>query len=348
MSTKKIGILTGGGDCPGLNAAIRAVVRKGIKFYNYEMFGIKNGWAGLINGDISPLTMDSISGILHKGGTILGTSRTNPYKKENGIENIKKTIKKFGLDVIVAIGGEDTIGAAAKLFVEGINVVGIPKTIDNDLFGTEYTFGFDTAVSIITEAIDRLHTTAESHHRIMVLEVMGRHAGWLATYGGIAGGADLILIPEEPFDLEKVCQHLKNRHNKGKHFSVVVVSEGAKEINIGKLSTTAKQKDDFGHERLGGIGDILSKEIEKNTGFETRVTVLGHTQRGGSPTAFDRILATRFGLAAIDLVHENKFGFMVGLQNNKIVPVPLKEVLGKLKTVPPEFYDLAKVFFEYD
>ncbi|MEW6088285.1 MAG: ATP-dependent 6-phosphofructokinase [bacterium] len=348
MSIKKVGILTGGGDCPGLNAAIRAVVRKGIKFYNYEMFGIKNGWAGLINGDISPLTMDDISGILHRGGTILGTSRTNPYKKENGIENIKKNIKKFELDVIIPIGGEDTIGAAAKLFVEGINVVGIPKTIDNDLFGTEYTFGFDTAVSIIMEAIDRLHTTAESHHRIMVLEVMGRHAGWLATYGGIAGGADLILIPEEPFDLEKVCLHLKNRHNKGKHFSVVVVAEGAKEITFGKLSTTGKQKDDFGHERLGGIGDILSKEIEKRTGFETRVTVLGHTQRGGSPTSFDRILATRFGLSAIDLVHENKFGFMVGLQNNKIVPVPLKDVLGKLKTVPPEFYDLAKVFFEYD
>ena len=348
MSTKKIGILTGGGDCPGLNAAIRAVVRKGIKFYNYEMFGIKNGWAGLINGDISPLELDDISGILHKGGTILGTSRTNPFKKENGVENIKKTIKKFELDVIVAIGGEDTIGAGAKLFIEGINVVGIPKTIDNDLFGTEYTFGFDTAVSIITEAIDRLHTTAESHHRVMVLEVMGRHAGWLATYGGLAGGADLILIPEEPFDMKNVCQHLKNRHKTGKHFSVVVVSEGAKEINKGKLSTIAKRKDDFGHERLGGIGEILCNEIEKDTGFEARVTVLGHTQRGGTPTGYDRILATRFGLGAIDLIHNNKFGFMVGLQSNKIVPVPLKEVLGKLKTVPPEIYDIAKVFFEYD
>lgn len=349
MSTKKIGILTGGGDCPGLNAAIRAVVRKGIKSYDYEMFGIKNGWAGLINGEISPLTMDDISGIIHKGGTILGTSRTNPYKKENGVEDIKKTVKNFGLDATIPIGGEDTIGVAAKLSADNvINVVGIPKTIDNDLYGTEYTFGFDTAVSIITEAIDRLHTTAESHHRVMVLEVMGRHAGWLATYGGIAGGADLILIPEEPFDLEKVCLHLKNRHDKGKHFSIVVVAEGAKEITAGELSTTTKQKDDFGHERLGGIGDILSKEIEKKTGFETRVTVLGHTQRGGTPTAFDRILATRFGLAAIDLVHQNKFGFMVGLQNNKIVPVPLKEVIGKLKTVSPEFYDLAKVFFEYD
>ncbi|MBI4650104.1 6-phosphofructokinase [Candidatus Desantisbacteria bacterium] len=341
---KRIGILTGGGDCPGLNAAIRAIVRKGISIHGYEIFGILNGWAGLLDGKIKPLGRDDVSGILHKGGTIIGTSRTNPYKRDDGVDKIKENMKISNLESIIAIGGEDTLGVAAKLIDEGIKVVGVPKTIDNDLKGTQYTFGFDTAVSIITEAIDRLHSTAEAHHRVIVLEVMGRHAGWLAVVGGIAGGADLILIPEEPFDINGVCEVIKRRHQSGRDFSLVVVSEGAKEKEMNEI-TSSKRKDEFGHEMLGGIGNVLSKKIEKITGFETRVTVLGHTQRGGTPTAFDRVLATRYGIAAIDLIAKDQYGFMVALVGGEIKPIPLKEMASGIKTVDMELYEIAKVFF---
>ncbi|MCX7974814.1 MAG: 6-phosphofructokinase [Candidatus Aminicenantes bacterium] len=340
----RVGILTGGGDCPGLNAVIRAIVRKGIMFYGYDCYGIKNGWLGLIEGKIVPLDLNSISGILPRGGTILGTSRTNPFKKENGVEKIFSNMAKFELDALVAIGGEDTLGVAYKLFQQGLKVVGVPKTIDNDLSCTDYTFGFDTAVSIVCEALDRLHTTAEAHHRVMVVEVMGRHAGWIAVMGGLAGGADLILIPEVPFDLDDVCREIQKRRERGKDFSIVVVAEGAQPKENG-LITQSEERDPFGHVRLGGIGHYLGREIEKRTGLETRVTVLGHTQRGGSPTAFDRILATRFGIAAIDLVREGKFGMMVSLQGNKIVPVPLEKAVAQLKTVDMELYEIAKVFF---
>lgn len=340
----RVGILTGGGDCPGLNAVIRAVVRKGIIQYGYDFYGIKNGWLGLIEGKIIPLDLNSISGILPRGGTILGTSRTNPFKTEGAVGKIFANMTKFEIDALVAIGGEDTLGVALKLHEKGIKIVGVPKTIDNDLSCTDYTFGFDTAVSIVCEALDRLHTTAEAHHRVMVVEVMGRHAGWIAVMGGLAGGADLILIPEVPFDLEEVCQEIQKRRERGKDFSIVVVAEGAQPKGNG-LITQTEEKDAFGHVRLGGIGHYLGREIEKRTGLETRVTVLGHTQRGGSPTAFDRILATRFGIAAIDLVREGKFGMMVSLQGNKIVPVPLENAVARLKTVEMELYEIARVFF---
>jgi ATP-dependent phosphofructokinase / diphosphate-dependent phosphofructokinase len=340
----RVGILTGGGDCPGLNAVIRAVVRKGISYYGYDILGIKSGWLGLIEGKIVPLDLDSISGILPRGGTILGTSRTNPFKVEDGVGKIFAQMSKYEMDAVIAVGGEDTLGVAAKLFAKGVKVIGVPKTIDNDLSCTDYTFGFDTAVSIVSEALDRLHTTAEAHHRVMVVEVMGRHAGWIAVAGGIAGGADTILIPEVPFDLAEVCAQIQKRRERGKEFSIVVVSEGAVPKDTSLLTQT-DEKDAFGHVRLGGIGNLLGKEIEKCTGFETRVTVLGHVQRGGSPTAFDRILATRYGIGAIDLVHEGNFGNMVSLQGNRIVAVPLAEAVAELKTVDPELYDIAKVFF---
>lgn len=347
---KNIGILTGGGDCPGLNAVIRAVVRKALN-YGYTCQGIRYGWKGLIEGLIEPLDLNSISGILHRGGTILSTSRTNPFKVPNGEEKIKENLAKFNIDVICAIGGEDTLGIAHKLSEKGIKVVGIPKTIDNDLNATDFTFGFDTAVNIAMEAIDRLHTTAESHNRVIVVEVMGRHAGWIALYAGLAGGADVILIPEKPFDLDEVANIIKKRHERGKNFSIVVVSEGAKiktEDAVdkdGSLILSSLKKDAFGHVRLGGIGNVLADEIEKRTGFETRATILGHIQRGGSPTAYDRVLGSRFGVAAVDLIKQEKFGHMVALKGNEIVDVPLIEAVGELKLVDLKLYEVAEVFF---
>ena len=354
---KKIGILTGGGDCPGLNAVIRAVVKKSSRF-QWDIIGIKNGWKGLINGEMELLTDYSVSGILPKGGTIIGTSRTNPFNKEGDVEKVVDNIKKFNLDAIIAIGGDDTLGVAAKLHKMGIKVVGVPKTIDNDLSATDYTFGFDTAVSIACEAIDRLHTTAESHHRVIVVEIMGRHAGWIATMAGIAGGADEILIPEVPFDMDSICKNLSKRYDRGKKFSIVAVAEGAhpkvsddesisssENSNDKVLITQTNEKDAFGHVRLGGIGHWLAKEIERKMNVETRVTVLGHIQRGGSPTAHDRILATRFGVGAVDLIKDNDFGKMVALRGNRIIPVELEEAVAETKTVDMKIYDIAKIFF---
>lgn len=340
----RIGILTGGGDCPGLNPVIRAVVRKALA-EGYEITGIKNGWKGLVENDSMPLNIDTVSGILSKGGTILGTSRTNPYKKEGGPQKVKDNFKKMGLDALVAVGGEDTLGVASRLVKDGLlNIVGIPKTIDNDLSATDYTFGFDTALNVAMECIDRLHTTAESHHRIMVAEVMGRHAGWIALEAGIAGGADVILIPEIPIDLDEVCNIIKKRHERSKPFSIVVVSEGA-QFKDGAMVTREKKLDAFGHVRLGGIGEELAAQIEKMTGYETRVSVLGYIQRGGSPTAFDRVLGTRFGVKAVELIKNKKFGKMVALAGVKIIDVPLEEAVKALKTVDTELYDVAKVFF---
>jgi 6-phosphofructokinase 1 len=340
----KIGIFTGGGDCPGSNSVIRAVVRKGIN-EGYQVVGIKNGWKGLIDNDTASLGLDSVSGILPKGGTILGTSRTNPYKQDGDLGKLKNNYKSLGLDVLVAIGGEDTLGVAYKLTKDGIpNIVGVPKTIDNDLSCTDYTFGFDTALNVAMECIDRLHTTAESHHRIIVAEVMGRHAGWIAIESGIAGGADVILIPEIPIDIEEVCAIIKKRHARGKTFSIVVVAEGAK-FKEGTLVTQEQKLDDFGHVRLGGIGERLAQEIEKRTGYETRVSVLGHIQRGGSPTAFDRVLGTRFGVKAMELVKNKKFGRMVALSGNKIIDVGLEDAVKAIKTVDLELYEIARVFF---
>ena len=352
----KIGILTGGGDCPGLNAVIRAVVKKSYQ-YNWDIIGIKNGWAGLINGEIELLTDYSVSGILPKGGTIIGSSRTNPFNKKEDLQKLEENIKKFGLDAIIAIGGDDTLGVAKRLYHEkNIKTIGVPKTIDNDLSGTDYTFGFDTAVSIATEAIDRLHTTAESHHRVIVVEVMGRHAGWIATMAGIAGGADEILIPEVPFDIEEVCNNVKKRYKRGKTFSIVAVAEGASPIEDETseidspdektgLVVQKQEKDAFGHVRLGGIGHFLADEIEKRMKVDTRVTILGHVQRGGSPTAHDRILATRFGVKAVELIKDKDYGKMAALKGNNIVSVPLEEAVKELKKVDKNLYDIAKVFF---
>ncbi len=340
----RIGILTGGGDCPGLNPVIRAVVRKGL-LEGYEIVGIKNGWKGLVENDTLGLDINTVSGILPKGGTILGTSRTNPFKKEGDLQKVKDNFKKMGLDALVAVGGEDTLGVASKLAKDGLpNIVGVPKTIDNDLSATDYTFGFDTALNVAMECIDRLHTTAESHHRIMVAEVMGRHAGWIALEAGIAGGADVILIPEIPIDLDEVCNVIKKRHARGKTFSIVVVSEGA-QFKDGSMVTQEQKLDAFGHVRLGGIGEELAAQIEKRTGYETRVSVLGHIQRGGSPTAFDRVLGTRLGVKAVELIKNKKFGKMVALAGIKIIDVPLEEAVKALKTVDMELYDIAKVFF---
>ncbi len=341
----RVGLLTGGGDCPGLNAVIRAAVRKGIEKYKYEMIGIIKGWAGMVEPDADPIDLISVSGILQRGGTILRTSRTNPAKIEGGFDKCANAFKVLKMDALIAIGGEDTLGVANKLVKMGLPLVGVPKTIDNDLSATDFTFGFDTAVNIVMEAVDRLHTTAESHDRVMVVEVMGRHAGWIATYGGIAGGADVILIPEEPFDIEEVCGMLKKRHARGKNFSIVVAAEGALPKDASTFITQGKELDSFGHVKLGGIGDALAKEIEKRTGYETRATVLGHVQRGGSPTAFDRVLGTRFGIAAIDLVASKKWGRMVSLAGNKIVSVPLEDAVKELKTVDKDIFEIAKVFF---
>lgn len=345
MSTtvRQLGVLTGGGDCPGLNPVIRAVTRRAIQA-GLSVIGIRNGWKGLIQGETMALDLQSVSGILPKGGTILGTSRTNPYKRPEDVARLRETVTRLQLDALIAIGGEDTLGVAAKLAKEGLRVVGVPKTIDNDLAMTDYTFGFDTAVNIAMEAIDRLHTTAESHHRIMVAEVMGRHAGWIATCAGIAGGADVILIPEEPIDLDAICALIKKRHARGKDFSIVVVAEGAQFKQEANVAIETKL-DEFGHVRLGGIGHVLGNLIEQRTGYETRVTVLGHLQRGGSPTAFDRILGTRFGIKAVELVLAGQFGSMVSLQGNKVLAVPIEQAIGSLKTVDPELYEIAKIFF---
>jgi len=340
----KIGILTGRGDCPGLNPVIRAVVRSGI-VEGYEIIGIKNGWKGLLECDTIPLNMSAVSGILPKGGTILGTSRTNPCKSEEDTKKVIENLKKLGLEALIAVGGEDTLGAASKLIKSGFpNIVGVPKTIDNDLSCTDYTFGFDTAINVAMECLDRLHTTAESHHRIIVAELMGRHAGWIALEAGIAGGADVILIPEVPIDMDEVCASIKKRHSRGKTFSIVVVAEGA-QFKDKTIITQEEKLDAFGHVRLGGIGEFLAHEIEKRTGYETRVSVLGHIQRGGSPTAFDRVLGTRFGVKAVELVKEKKFGKMVALSGNRIIDVTIDEAVGTLKTVDKELYEIAKVFF---
>jgi ATP-dependent phosphofructokinase / diphosphate-dependent phosphofructokinase len=341
----RIGILTGGGDCPGLNAVLRAVVRKGVNRYGHAIVGYRDGWRGVLNNQRVNLTPDNTSGILHRGGTILGSSRTNPFKEERGVERVKASLSEERIDCLIAVGGEDTLGVADKLRSEGVNVVGVPKTIDNDLSATDFTFGFNTAVQICTDAIDRLHSTAESHNRVMVVEVMGRHAGWIATYSGIAGGGDSILVPERPFDIEGVCEHIRHRHQAGRTFSIVVVAEGAVPLETSELVTTESSEDSFGHVRLGGIGVMLEKEIEKRTGYETRATILGHIQRGGTPTAFDRVLATRFGIAAIDCASDGDYGKMVALRGPDIKRVPLGDAVGELKTVDPELYETAEVFF---
>jgi ATP-dependent phosphofructokinase / diphosphate-dependent phosphofructokinase len=342
----RIGVLTGGGDCPGLNAVIRAVVRKGVAD-GHELVGYRYGWAGVLEREAEPLTVESTKGILPRGGTILGSSRTNPYKKDGGgTEAVRAGMDAFDVDVLVPIGGEDTLGVAARLAADGVPVVGVPKTIDNDLKGTDYTFGFQTAVQIATDAVDRLHTTAESHNRVMVLEVMGRHAGFIAAHAGMAGGGDVILVPERPFDIEVVCDHLRRRHAHGRTFSIVVVSEGAVPQE-GTLTTSgeAGKLDAFGHERLGGIAVTLESEIERRTGYETRMTILGHVQRGGTPTAFDRVLATRFGVAAAEAVTAQQSGVMVALRGTDIVTVPISEALGDPKTLDDKFFADAEVFF---
>jgi ATP-dependent phosphofructokinase / diphosphate-dependent phosphofructokinase len=340
----RFGILTGGGDCPGLNAVIRAIVRKGIEVHGDKLVGFKDGWRGVLEGDYAELTIESTRGILHRGGTILGTSRTNPYKQDDGPEFARETLADAGCDGLIAIGGEDTLGAAHRLHQDGAPVLGVPKTIDNDLSGTDVTFGFDTALQIATEAIDRLHTTAESHHRILVVEVMGRHAGWIALQSGVAGGADVILIPERPFDLDLVCAQLERRRARGRAFSIVVAAEGALPVE-GEEALATGETDEFGHKRLGGIGHWLEGEIEQRTGFETRATVLGHVQRGGTPTARDRVLATRFGLAAIDAAHDGRWGVMPAIHGTRIELIDLAEAVGELRTVPLEDYEEFSALF---
>ena len=340
----KVGVLTGGGDCPGLNAVIRAVVRKGVTVHGFEFVGYRDGWKGPLEGLTMNLGIKQCRGILPRGGTILGSSRTNPFKIDGGVERIKDNLASEGVDALVAIGGEDTLGVATKLADLGVNVVGVPKTIDNDLSGTDFTFGFDTAVNVATEAIDRLHTTAESHHRVLVVEVMGRHAGWIALHSGIAGGASAVLIPEQPFDIDAVCEHVKKRFET-QYAPIIVVAEGAVPQEGGDMTLVSEELDAFGHVRLGGIGDRLAHEIEQRTGAESRAVVLGHIQRGGTPTAFDRWLATRFGLHAIDAVADGDFGVMVALRGKNIERVKLIEGTGELKLVSPAEYAEAEVFF---
>jgi ATP-dependent phosphofructokinase / diphosphate-dependent phosphofructokinase len=336
----RIGMLTGGGDCPGLNAVIRAVVRKGTFHYEDEFVGFMEGWRGVLDDKTMELGLSSVGGILPRGGTILRTSRTNPAKKPDGLQLCAENLKKHGCEALIAIGGDDTLSVAQKLFAKGVKVVGVPKTIDNDLSGTDFTFGFDTAVNIATEAIDRVHTTAEAHNRVIVVEVMGRDSGWIATYSGIAGGADVILIPEVPFDIDQVAELIRQRHSRGRYFSIVVAAEGAKFAD-GNETLPAASLDEFGHARLGGIGATLASEIEKRTGFESRSVVLGHIQRGGSPTAFDRVLATRYGLGAIDMVHRGEFGRMAALRGNKIISIPLAEAIAANRKVDKEILDAA-------
>ncbi len=339
----RIGVLTGGGDCPGLNAVIRGIVRKGVQEYGFEFVGFRDGWRGPLENSTKPLDIPAVRGILPRGGTILGSSRTNPFAVDNGVDRIRRTLMNLGVDALIAIGGEDTLGVATKLGEVGVHVVGVPKTIDNDLSGTDYTFGFDTAVGIATEAIDRLHTTAESHHRALIVEVMGRHAGWIALHSGMAGGANVILIPEIPFDIDKVCDHVESRFRN--HYApIIVVAEGATPKD-GTMELVSGEKDAFGHVRLGGIGEALAREIERRTGKEARTTVLGHVQRGGTPSSRDRWLATRFGLHAIDAVHDQAWGHMVALRGTDIVRVPLSEATATLKTVDTELYAEAEVFF---
>jgi 6-phosphofructokinase 1 len=341
----RVAMLTGGGDCPGLNAVIRAVVRKGERQFGDELVGFIDGWRGVIDGETRALDVQAMRGTLPRGGTVLGSSRTNPFKIDGGVDACRASLERLGIDALIAIGGDDTLGVADKLAADGVPVVGVPKTIDNDLSATEMTFGFDTAVQIATEAIDRLHTTAESHHRVMVCEVMGRHAGHIAVWSGIAGGATMILIPEEPFDIEAVCDALVRRHDLGNYASIVVVAEGATPKE-GTMATVSGEVDQFGHVRLGGIGQQLAEQIEARTGYETRMTILGHVQRGGTPTAFDRVLATRFGVAAIDAVHDGAFGMMMALQAGEIVRVPLSAGVGAPKLVDPALYHgVAEVFF---
>jgi phosphofructokinase-like protein len=340
----RVGILTGGGDCPGLNAVIRGVVRRGVLEAGDSVLGFRYGWAGAMRGDAVELTLENTKGILPRGGTILGTSRTNPYKEEGGGAKVLEVLDAHSVDALIAVGGEDTLGVARRLFDDGAKVVGVPKTIDNDLNGTDFTFGFHTAVQIATEAIDRLHTTAESHNRVMVVEVMGRHAGWIATYSGMAGGADAILVPERPFDLDEVCRRIQRRHDAGRSFSIIVVSEGAMPQGSDG-PRVEKEVDAFGHARLGGIAVELEGQIEERTGFESRMTILGHVQRGGTPTAYDRVLATRFGVAALDAVSDGAFGQMVALHATDIVRVPLAEALSEPKLLDPALYATAEVFF---
>jgi len=344
----KIGMLTGGGDCPGLNAVIRAIVRKSL-VNGWECIGIENGWKGLIDIYTRPLDLNSVSGILQKGGTILGTSRTNPYKIDGGEKTVIENAKKIGLDALIAIGGEDTLGVANKLSKTGFKVVGVPKTIDNDLNGTDYTFGFDTAVNIAMDAIDRIHTTAESHHRAMIIEVMGRHAGWIAMHAGLAGGADLILIPEKEIKLKEVIKVMNDRKARGRTFSIIVVAEGARisetDKKEGEMILQDQKLDAFGHVRLGGIANVLAEIIEKKTGVETRATILGHIQRGGSPTAYDRVLGTRFGTFAVDMVAAGKFGRMAALKGTEIIDIPIENAVSTLKLVTDDFYDVARTFF---
>src|SRR5205809_3134406 len=342
----RVGILTGGGDCPGLNAVIRAIVRKGVFHYEDEFVGFLEGWRGLLEDKAMPLDLSSVGGILPRGGTILRTSRTNPAKHPGGIDQCIESLKKYGAEALIAIGGDDTLSVAQRLHEKGIQVDGVPKTIDNDLAGTDYTFGFDTAVNVVTEAIDRVHTTAEAHNRVMVVEVMGRNAGWIAIHTGVAGGADVILIPERPFDIDEVAETIRLRHARGRYFSIVVVAEGAKfstdmDPKHGAPILQDSEKDEFGHARLGGIANILAREIERRIGFETRTVVLGHIQRGGSPSAFDRVLATRYGLGAIDMVHRGEFGCMAALRGNKIISVALADAVSKNRTVDQEMIDVA-------
>lgn len=343
----KVGVLTGGGDCPGLNAVIRAIVRKGVQQYGYEFVGFRDGWRGPLEGDTVTLDVRAVRGILPRGGTILGSSRTNPLKitggERPGVERVKDNLAGLGVDALIAIGGDDTLGVATKLYEQGVKVIGVPKTIDNDLGATDYTFGFDTAVNVAMEAIDRLHTTAESHHRALIVEVMGRHAGWIALHAGLAGGANVILIPERPFEINKVVSYVESRF-RTRYAPIVVVAEGAHPVEA-DLELADQQLDEFGHVRLGGIGLRLANEIEKRTGKEARYTVLGHIQRGGTPTAFDRVLATRFGVHAIEAAHDGAFGVMVSLQGTDIVRVPLAEATNELKLVPAGRYAEAEVFF---
>ncbi|HEX3602011.1 MAG TPA: 6-phosphofructokinase [Lacipirellulaceae bacterium] len=337
----KIGVLTGGGDCPGLNAVIRAIVRKGIFHYGDTFLGFSEGWRGVFENKTEPLDLDRVSGILPRGGTILRTSRTNPAKREGGIQRCLDNLKANKLDALITLGGDDTMSVSLKLFEAGFHVIGVPKTIDNDLSGTDFCFGFDTAVEIATEAIDRLHTTAEAHNRVIVVEVMGRDSGWIAMYSGIAGGADVILIPERPIHLDEVASAIKLRHSRGRYFSIVVVAEGAKLSDSGDNAVSEAGLDEFGHVRLGGIGNLLAKEIEKRTGFETRATVLGHVQRGGTPSGFDRVLATRYGIGAIDMVHRGEWGRMAALKSNEITSIPLKDALGVNRKVDDNLIEIA-------
>ena len=342
----KIGVLTGGGDCPGLNAVIRAIVRKGTFHYADEFVGFMEGWRGLLEDKTMELCLATVGGILPRGGTILRTSRTNPAKHAGGLERCMENLQRHGCDALVAIGGDDTLSVAQKLFANGVKVVGVPKTIDNDLAGTDFTFGFDTAVNVATSAIDRVHTTAEAHNRVIVVEVMGRDSGWIAAYSGIAGGADVILVPEIPFDIDQVAELIRQRHARGRYFSIVVAAEGAKfaggvEMHDGAPVLQDVGRDEFGHLRLGGIGSVLAREIEKRTGFETRSVVLGHIQRGGSPSAFDRVLATRYGLGAIDMVHRGEFGRMAALRGNKIISIPITDAISSNRKLDQEILDCA-------